>query len=300
MPGPVADAVAHLAADGLVRSERAAGETIYGAVDERRSQLDYHKNAVIHRYVPLALVAAALRWLGGDAPREEVRTRALWLSRLFRLEFMYRVDLPDGALFDENVARLTRRGIVRELPARLAAGPSDALDFVADLLRPYLEAYRVAAEALLAAEAAQPGAALDRRALARLFREHGRAAYAVGHISVLEAVSQATLANAAEWLAQSGAWGGAGAPRGTLDKAWREKQLPEMVHILGERARELSPDPGGRGVPAAFQRGRPSGKVRLGPLALGRLADHTASASARRMSTWQQDPASATRRSPPR
>ncbi len=96
-PGPIADAVRRLARDGLVRVAVAAGDTIYQVPEDRRSVVDYHRNAVVHRFVAPALVAAAARTAGAEATVEDVRARALWLSRLLKLEFMYRV----GSTFDE-------------------------------------------------------------------------------------------------------------------------------------------------------------------------------------------------------
>ena len=201
LAGPVADAVARLVEEGLVRVARAAGETIYQVVEERRPLLDYHKNAVIHRYVPLALVATAVRATGGGA-RTEVKARALELSRLFKLEFMYRVGAGFDDLFEETVASLEGFGAVAGGPNSLERG---RLDFLADLLRPYLEAYLIAAEALLAVDRAAPGAPIDRKALVKASMEFGRAAYAAGRVALLESLSKATFENAAEWFVLQGA-----------------------------------------------------------------------------------------------
>jgi glycerol-3-phosphate O-acyltransferase len=236
--GPVAEAVARLSEEGLLRVERAAGETIYQVVEERRPLLDYHKNAVIHRYVPIALIAMALRAGGGDAPVEEVRAGTFWLSRLLKLEFMYRVGASFEEVFAENVAFLTRLGVVEEAAGRLRAGAERArLDFLADLLRPYLEAYRIAAEALLALDRDGSGAPLDRKALVKASLERGRAAYAAGRIALRESLSKATFENAAEWFAQQGALDSGQDGRARLDASWRDATLPG---ILGQLQKDLA------------------------------------------------------------
>jgi glycerol-3-phosphate O-acyltransferase len=225
-PGPVADALERLAREGFVRVTRAAGETIYEAVEERRPMLDYHRNAVIHRYVAVALVAAALR-AGGD----DVKERARRLSRLLKLEFMYRAGATFDDVFAENAALLARVGAAEESAGRLRPGPDRAtLAFLADLIRPWIEAYRVAAEALLAADRA--GAALDRRSLAKAILEHGRAAYAAGRIALRESVSKATADNAAEWLFQQGALEPGESGKLRLAASWREERLPRLVEEL--------------------------------------------------------------------
>ena len=204
-PGPVADAVARLAAGGLLRVEVAAGEHIYQVVDEKRAVLDYHRNAVIHRYVAPAIVASALRAAGDGAGLPAVRERAAWLSRLFKLEFMYRPGAGLEVIFAENLAFLERVGSVAREGERLRAGPEpEPAAFLAEFLRPYLEAYRLAAEAAQALLATPPKGGLDRRALVKAALERGRAAFLAGRLQCREALSKATLENAVEWLVSTG------------------------------------------------------------------------------------------------
>jgi len=204
-PGPVADAVARLAAGGLIRVEVAAGEHIYQVVDEKRAVLDYHRNAVIHRYVAPAIVASALRAAGDGAGLPAVRERAAWLSRLFKLEFMYRPGAGLEVIFAENLAFLERVGSVAREGERLRAGPEpEPAAFLAEFLRPYLEAYRLAAEAAQALLATPPKGGLDRRALVKAALERGRAAFLAGRLQCREALSKATLENAVEWLVSTG------------------------------------------------------------------------------------------------
>ena len=250
-PGPIADAVAALVRDGLVRVEEAAGETIYQAIEERRPVLDYHKNAVIHRYVGLSLVSAAVRACGTSTTgREQVKARARRLSSLFKLEFMYRVGATFDEIFEGNAQFLCRLGVMDELEGQLRPGADrEMLDFLAELIRPYAEAYLVAAEALVAWDAksawdAKPAAvprsrgagappldALDRKAFVKTALERGRASYATGAIALRESLSHVTLENALEWLVQEGALEPA---EGSLRLAgpWREEKLPELVREL--------------------------------------------------------------------
>jgi glycerol-3-phosphate O-acyltransferase len=201
--GPIGDAVSRLVRGGLLRVDEAAGETIYRAVDEKRPVLDYHRNAVIHRFVAPALVAAAVRAAGPGADVGAVRERALWLSRLFKLEFMYRVGSTFDAIFDEYVAFLTRLGALARDGDRLGPGAEPwTLTFLAELLRAYLEAYRLTAEAALALLAERP--APDRRTLVKETLERGRAAFLSGGLALRESLSKATVENAVEWLVAQG------------------------------------------------------------------------------------------------
>jgi glycerol-3-phosphate O-acyltransferase len=204
-PGPVADAVARLAAGGLVRVEVAAGEHIYQVVDEKRPVLDYHRNAVIHRYVAPAIVSAAVRAAGAGATPEQARERAAWLSRLFKLEFMYRPGTGLEVIFAENLAFLERVGSVVGEGGRLRPGPQpEPAAFLAELLRPYLEAYRLAAETAEALLTGAPRGGVDRRGLVKAALERGRAAFLAGRLQCRESLSKATLENAVEWLVSTG------------------------------------------------------------------------------------------------
>lgn len=235
-PGPIADALAKLAADGLVKVERAAGQTILQVADEKRPLLDYHRNTVLHRYVSLSLVAAALRACGGDAPVEAVRGRARWLSRLFKLEFMYRVGATLDVIFEEVVGYLSRMGVLERSDGRLRAGAErETLDFLADLTRSYLEAYRVVALAL--AEAGATGAPIERKGLVKDALERGRADFLAGRLLLRESLSKATFENAVEWLEAAGAFAPRPEGRWKLDDAWKASLLTalvdEMGHFLG-------------------------------------------------------------------
>jgi glycerol-3-phosphate O-acyltransferase len=206
-PGPIADAVRRLAEDGLVRVEVAAGETIYQVDDDRRPMLDYHRNAVIHRYVAPALVAAAIRAGGEVGTRSEARERAQWLSRLFKLEFLYRVGATSDEIFDENLAFLVRIGAVAHEGEALRPGAeAEHLSFLAGFVRAYLETYRLAAETAQAivSDHAIGRTAVDRRGLVKAALERGRADFLAGRIALRETLSKATLENAAEWLVAQG------------------------------------------------------------------------------------------------
>jgi glycerol-3-phosphate O-acyltransferase len=180
-----------------VKEQVAADETIYQVPDERRTLLDYHRNAVIHRYVGPALVAAAVR---GQGPHtgEAVRGRARWLSRLFKLEFLYRVGATFDDIFAHDGALLMELGALSRVDDELRPGPDlDTLAFLAEFIRAYLEAYRVATSTALALSRRFP---LDRRTLLREALERGRASYLSGEVVLRESLSKATLSNAFEWM----------------------------------------------------------------------------------------------------
>jgi glycerol-3-phosphate O-acyltransferase len=233
LPGPIADALAKLVADGHVKVEQAAGQTILQVADEKRPLLDYHRNTVLHRYVSLSLLAAALRACGGDAPVEAVRVRARWLSRLFKLEFMYRVGATHDDVFEEVMGYLSRLGVLERTDGRLRAGAErETLEFLADLTRSYLEAYRLVARALAAAGAS--GAAIERKGLVKDALERGRADFLAGRLLLRESLSTATIENAVEWFARAGALAPHPEGRWRLDDAWKASLLTGLVDEMGQ------------------------------------------------------------------
>ncbi|HEY1905994.1 MAG TPA: 1-acyl-sn-glycerol-3-phosphate acyltransferase [Myxococcaceae bacterium] len=199
VPGPVRDAVLGFVEDKLVRTEQAKGETVYLPVDERRVQLAYYKNTIINLVVPRSLVACAVLRGGPDASEDSARSRALFLSRLFKLEFIYRVGTPFEQIFAETVDRMVGAGVLRREGGALVppdARARAALEFLADVIRDYLQSYLLAALTLddLA------GGPMDRRSFLRAALETGRMEFLQGRIDAPEAVSRTTLDNALSWL----------------------------------------------------------------------------------------------------
>jgi glycerol-3-phosphate O-acyltransferase len=235
LPGPVQDAVRRLVASGQVTTAIAAGETIYRVVEEKRPVLDYHRNAVIHRYVAPAIASAALL-AGGEATLTEVRGRAAWLSRLFKLEFMYEPGAGLSDIFEQNVAFLQRLGAVELVGDRIRPGAGrEPIEFLAEFLRPYLEAYRLAAETasvLLDDATRHP---IDRKLLLKLCLERGRADVLTGRMLAREALSKATLENSIDWLVSTGRIVDS---EGRLDRAEDPDALREIIDGI---TRHLSP-----------------------------------------------------------
>ncbi len=202
-PGPIADALRRLEKERLVRADRAGEEPAWQVVPERRPYVDFHRNAVLHRYVALGIVAAAV--LARRTTPEDawgVFERAGWISRLLKLEFMYQPGTSAEEAFESLVNLLERLGGIERASGTLRPGASpEFLHFLAELLRPFIEGYRLAVEtALLQIDPAKPRRPFTRRRLVAASLERGRQELAAGRIRLTEAVSKATVENAVEWL----------------------------------------------------------------------------------------------------
>lgn len=200
--GAVQDAVRGFAGDGLVHLEEAKGQAIFLAVEEQRPQLSFYKNTLMNLVAPRSVVATALL-ASGEAPLAVVRESALFLSRLFKLEFIYRVGAPFEALFEENVERLERAGLAIRRQETLGVAPEPhsrpQLEFFSDLLRDFLESYYLAALALEDLSANGP---TERRAFVKAALETGRSQLLTGGIQTAEALSRTTLENAVAYFVE--------------------------------------------------------------------------------------------------
>jgi len=218
-----------------VTTASAAGETTYQVVDEKRPVLDYHRNAIIHRFVAPAIASAAVLG-GGEATMAEVQGRAEWLSRLFKLEFMYEPGAELSKVFERNIAFLGRLGAVASKGDRIGLGAArEPVEFLAEFLRPYLEAYRLAAETAQALFDDASRHHVDRRALVKRCLERGRETLLTGRMVTREALSKATLENSIDWLVSSGR---------IVDRDGRLEPAPEsdaLREIIDGITRHLSP-----------------------------------------------------------
>jgi glycerol-3-phosphate O-acyltransferase len=190
-----------LTARGRARAKIYSGDdVIYTIADEQRLSLDISKNVIVHLFVDRALISVAL--LAREGPptsRAEVRERVQSLSRLFKLEFMFRADAPFDTIFDETLDDMRHAGELVVEGDRVGLGPGhEGLDgrgwitFYAATVRNFIEGYRVAARAL---RLLVRGPILARDLAQRALRL-GEQMFMAGELSRSEAVSQPIFENA--------------------------------------------------------------------------------------------------------
>jgi glycerol-3-phosphate O-acyltransferase len=199
VPGAIADALARLCSERLVREAPGAPEPAWEVPAERRPLVDFHRNAVLHRYVALAIVAAAIRARRDPEDAWGAFDRAGFVSRLLKLEFMYQPGTSAEEAFESLVSVLERLGAVERAGGTLRAGASpETLDFLAGLIAPFLEGYRLALESAIELLATPSRRSFTRRRLVSAALERG--GKETGAVLHAEAVSKATVENAVEWL----------------------------------------------------------------------------------------------------
>lgn len=200
--GAISEAIRTFCREEMVRVTMVRGEAIYQPVDERRAELSFYKNTLMNWIAPRSLVANAVLASGaGGTPFAAVKERALFLSRLFKLEFIYRVGVTFDTIFEETVIDMERAGLLTRKDDALALAPEaharGEVEFLADLLRDYLEAYLIGAVAL---EDLVSAGSLDKKAFIKDALEIGRAEFLSGRVTSAEAVSRTILENALAWF----------------------------------------------------------------------------------------------------
>ena len=189
-------------------------EPVYTIPGDRRVALEYHKNAVLHFFVPSALVASALLALGGEASVEGLRVRVRELSRLFKLEFQYRADAEFDDIFEDTLGVMVQAGEIvlgdvasrdghtgGEPAVRRAAGEGGRrVAMYAEMVRTYFEAYGFAlAQTETLTDALVLKKDWNKQALAR-----GQRAWFAGELDLRESVSRHKLENALQLFAERG------------------------------------------------------------------------------------------------
>jgi glycerol-3-phosphate O-acyltransferase len=175
-------------------------DVIYTVAPDRRLRLDISKNIIIHLFVDRALVSVALLAAPGPPTSiAELRDRVQSLSRLFKLEFMFRADAPFDQIFDEVLADMRSSGELAGDADAITFGPGHGglggrgwVTFYASVVKNFIEGYRIAARAARVLYRA-PLALKD---LVDRALRIGEQMFLGGEIERSEAVSQTVLENA--------------------------------------------------------------------------------------------------------
>ncbi len=180
------------------RKQAPGPDSVYVVPDESRLSLDLSKNILVHFFVSRAMIATPLVAGGGAVTVSELRERVQALSRLFKYEFMFRADAPFDQIFDETVAEMARDGELtqqKDPQDTIAIAPGDLGENVvlyAEVVRNFVEGYRVAARAL----AALLKGALAPKDLAKRAIAVGDRMFLAGELERREAVSRPLFENA--------------------------------------------------------------------------------------------------------
>jgi glycerol-3-phosphate O-acyltransferase len=180
------------------------------------------KNHVLHHFVPEAIVALASSAEGARADKRAVRDTARALSRLLKLEFIFRPGAQFDELFDEAVARAVSAGLLVDDGAIVAVADRGARAFGRNLLLGFVECYAAVFDAVPRAS--------DPKGLAALALEEIRGRVIAGEAVSVEAASKSSVDNAIQLLIESGVLSAA---------PWRvdEPQLASLAALVARFTR---------------------------------------------------------------
>ncbi len=185
------------APEGSNEREVLSDDSIYVLKPNSRLVLDLSKNVVMHFFVERALLATCLL-ASRETPVAEadLRARVRQLSRLLKFEFTFRADRPYDQIFNDELSAMVDAGYIERKAAGVTPARGSehiaAVSIYANLLRNFVEGYRIAARALthlLRSSVSQKD--FVKRAMSL-----GDRMFLAGEISCREAVSRPLLENA--------------------------------------------------------------------------------------------------------
>ena len=173
-------------------------------------ELALQRNQLIHYFVSEGIIACGLYACERDSPtspclvsKQDLFDRAGFLSKLLRLEFIYKPSPGLAEAFDQTIAYMIRRNIldepnddqfcVNEKVKNEEDGGTYVYLFLCSLFWPFVESYWLTALGLLRL---LPEKILDERTLIQFVQDIGERLYFEGMIDLFEAISQETIQNA--------------------------------------------------------------------------------------------------------
>ncbi|MCP4666897.1 MAG: hypothetical protein GY849_11065 [Deltaproteobacteria bacterium] len=176
-------------------------ETFYYVDDEKKPELEYYKNSIIHCFIAYAFVAVSLLTGTEDEKDEEaILIDYVFLKKLFWNEFIYDEAKDDRAQIDEVIAYFREASYIEKKdPAggyRLTRPGFDKLQIWAGLAKTFLESYWIATSSFIR----QKKTGAKKGDLLKNMNYLGLRFHKLGLIDHVEAVSQLSFKNAVKSL----------------------------------------------------------------------------------------------------
>ncbi len=183
-------------------------ETIYSVDENKRLNLEYYKNNLLHSFVSLAFVSLSiLSGVRTRVPMSDIVEDYSFFKALFVDEFIYDNNVDDGEEIRKVLSYAQGRGMVfidkkiEDLESVEVTGKGRAyLHAFAGLIQNYIESYWIASRGC----AYLKGKDRTEKDLIRKINKLGVKMYKKGEISKAEALSQSNYKNALKFLAGDG------------------------------------------------------------------------------------------------
>jgi len=197
--GPIEETLHRFVAEKTVRRIQTENNTIFQVQEEKRLELSFNKNSLLHWFASYSMLALALQNNPEEPRLENANQRALFLSSLFQFEF---VSHPRPN-FDLEWAGFQKLGLLSIVGHNYMLATENfavlRLEFLANLLRDYLESYRLMAMAL---QTMEKNSSVDSKELLKKAIALGQADLLLGKITMAEALSKPNLENAIRYFAK--------------------------------------------------------------------------------------------------
>lgn len=210
----------------LVAFEEAHGR-VYSIVPEKRVNLEYYKNAVLHAFAPAAYYATAVRAMRQDeVDRDAVARYFLRQQFLLRYEFVLDPDVDEAELRLRAERNLVAYGALRREGERLVVADRGRIAELANLTANFLESYLLV---LRVAQAQSP--ALKQLPQAAL--EYGKTLLACDEITRAEAINLQNLQNAAKAFREDGVLRAGNDGRAEVNPLVADQVHTDLRYLLG-------------------------------------------------------------------
>ncbi len=195
MDGLVEETLGLFARQNAVRISGEGFDSVISVVEKNRVWLEYYKNAIIHFFFPEAVVATAASSLAerGFINELDLHRRSMDFLRIFRFEFVYDKWVSMVGARTQTVDRLIDQGmlVVDSDRLRIPYERLDELNWHVDIMRPFVDSYRVLTSVVFKAEVLQ-----DRDIVIADAMKVGRKAWEIGEVDKMESISPIIFKNA--------------------------------------------------------------------------------------------------------
>lgn len=222
--GIVQEALQRFTRNRHLLAQEVEGQVIYTVVPERRTRLEYYKNAILHAFAPAAWYAAAVRVADGtEVDRAEVDRLFGVQHFVLRYEFMLDPEVDEAALARRAERTLVAYGAL-DADGRRVADP-DRLAELANLTANFLESYLLVLRTVKEAPR-------DPKELARDALKLGRTLLAADEMLRPEALNLQNLDNAVRAFREDGVVRPGADGRLTLDLEAGGSYLRDLGRLL--------------------------------------------------------------------
>lgn len=233
------EAIALLKDSGLIQTGVVDGHQFLRVPDERRVELAFYKNNILHYFADDSVFASALNAAtnsDGIADLTEARVHAQFLSQLLKYEFCFNDRRHFESVFQAAAQTFATFGWVQPMDDNhidVGLTPAPGFEYVRGMLLTIIESYYLAAVSVRGLNDWT-----DQKALAKKAGVTGRAMHLKGDIRWAESRAQSTLESAYKILREWGAFEQRAAEKGRrtrdvrLSDEWKNGRLESFIAQL--------------------------------------------------------------------